>query len=74
MPRYYFNLRQEGRLIEDQDGTNLPNDAAARIHAAQVATELSRNAAEQTFGGILLVNDEAKTVLFDVPVGAAKSH
>jgi Domain of unknown function (DUF6894) len=42
MPIYNFAVHNGGRL-EDEDGTELPNDAAAREYALQVVRELNRN-------------------------------
>ena len=35
MPRYYFGLSSKGRFIEDDEGTELPDLAAARQEAAR---------------------------------------
>lgn len=43
MPLFYFNLQTNSGLIRDPDGTELPDEAAAREHAAVVACELLRN-------------------------------
>ena len=44
MPRYQFHLRARGAIHRDPDGTDLPDLAAARAHAAAVAEELMRHA------------------------------
>jgi hypothetical protein len=43
MPLYYFNLQTNTGVIRDPDGTELPDEVAAREHAAAVARELVRN-------------------------------
>ena len=40
MPRFHFHLRNHGAIHRDPDGTELPDVAAARAHAAAVAEEL----------------------------------
>ena len=32
-PRYFMNLRYRGRLINDYEGDELPNEEAVRAHA-----------------------------------------
>jgi hypothetical protein len=44
MTLYYFNVNDGRRVLVDPDGTELPDDEAAREHATQVARELMRNA------------------------------
>jgi hypothetical protein len=58
MPRYYFNVkRREGTLL-DPDGTDLPDEAAAREHAHQVMRELMPNANVRTRAWRLAVMDQ----------------
>jgi hypothetical protein len=44
MPRYYFNIYDHGRLIVDEEGTDLPDVAAARKEAEEGARELLADA------------------------------
>ena len=39
MPSYYFHIRDGDRLIEDPDGSELPNLEAARAEAFAAARE-----------------------------------
>jgi hypothetical protein len=39
MPRYFFHA-EDGRVFHDDEGTELPNDAAARIEAVKIAGQL----------------------------------
>jgi hypothetical protein len=39
MPRYFFHGR-DGRTFKDDEGTELPDDASARIEAARVLGQL----------------------------------
>jgi hypothetical protein len=44
MALYYFDVNDGRRVLVDPEGTELPDEAAAREHATQVARELMRNA------------------------------
>jgi len=48
MPQYYFSLSDRIELAPESDPAveDLPDDAAAKLHARQVAAELGRHAAE----------------------------
>jgi hypothetical protein len=43
MALYFFNLKDGRTIIPDQDGTELADEAAARVHALVVARESMRN-------------------------------
>ena len=43
VPRYYMNLRYRDRLFQDEEGDELPDDAAAREHARETARDLIGN-------------------------------
>ena len=72
MPMYFFNLLDNEEVV-DSDGTDLPNLAAARQHAAQVVRELTfkrdgmlrRNWSQWTMS----VRDLDGQVLFSLPLG-----
>lgn len=40
MPRYYFHIRENRRIIEDSDGAELPDLASAKQEAVLAAREL----------------------------------
>jgi hypothetical protein len=42
MPMYFFTVEDHVKLVAEE-GENLPDDAAARTHAAAVAADLGRN-------------------------------
>jgi hypothetical protein len=48
MPCYFFNLKDGRRTIRDPDGTEFPDDSAARDHATRVARELMKNTESRT--------------------------
>ena len=43
MPRFYFDLRENGTFIEDEEGMSLPDLAAAKYEAAVTAAEIGRD-------------------------------
>jgi hypothetical protein len=65
MPIYNFAVHNGSRL-EDEDGTELPNDAAAREYALQVARELNRNNGNRWNGWKMEVIEGDRQV-FDIP-------
>ena len=75
MPRFFMHSREAERLIEDPDGSNLPDLDAAREEAAVAAREI---AAERLRAGEPLdarrfeIHDEGRAVAGDraVPGGA----
>lgn len=48
MPRYFFHLRDEGALDQDEEGTDLPNDDVAFQEAVLAAREM---VSEEVRGG-----------------------
>jgi hypothetical protein len=72
MPRYYLHIRdEEGRLVEDPDGSELPDLEAARAEALTGARAVL---AEKVRAGELIgdqrfeITDEAGTVLTIIPM------
>jgi hypothetical protein len=43
MPRFYFDIRESGTFIEDEDGMLLPDLEAAKRVAAESAAEIGRD-------------------------------
>jgi hypothetical protein len=66
MPSYYFNLKKREGTLLDADGTNLPDEAAARKHALHVMGELMRHANVRTRGWRLAVIDENRRTCFEL--------
>ncbi len=70
MARYYLHIRESGTLIEDFDGIDLPDLAAARAEALAAAREIL---AERLLGGDVLngqtfeIMDDRGTLLASVP-------
>ncbi len=40
MPRYFLHVREAGDLVEDPDGVDFPDVAAARMEAVAAAREI----------------------------------
>jgi hypothetical protein len=70
MPRYYFHIRREGKLMRDNEGAELPGVKAA-FHEAQVAAR--EILAEKILRGEVIdgdefeIEDELGKKLFDIP-------
>jgi hypothetical protein len=66
MPRYFFKLIDEGRVFEDMEGVECPDDEAARHEAAVTLSEVARDvlAADGLLHEFEMVvtNDEGGTV------------
>lgn len=65
MARYYFDLKNSDGTLLDTDGTELPDEGAAREHACQVVLELMRNASVRTRMWRLTVSDQDRMSCFE---------
>jgi hypothetical protein len=69
MPRYFFNLTNNGDSVADEVGEEFDLVEAARGHAMAVARELSRNRLSHALAGHpISVVDERGVVVFKVPL------
>ena len=66
MPRYYFHLKRRADTLFDTDGTDLPDEAAARDHALGVMSEVMRNANVRTRAWRLAVMDQDRQSCFEL--------
>jgi len=66
MPRCYFHLCAQARILRDSIGTECPDLAAARAKARAVAIDLMRNSGGETRLWSLRVVDEQGKALFDL--------
>jgi hypothetical protein len=57
MPRFHFHLQEDNRLIEDEVGLELSDEASARGQAMQAACAMARD---------LFVNSEAQRLVVDL--------
>jgi hypothetical protein len=44
MPRYHFNIREDGRITRDDEGREFADTAAARREAVAAGAEIAREA------------------------------
>jgi hypothetical protein len=72
MPLYFFNLEQSSSIISDPEGMELPDEAAAREHAAVVARELMQNNEQRTRTWRLRVCNARREVQFELPFAAVE--
>lgn len=66
MPKYFFNVSDGRREREDDEGAELPNEAAASDMARDVAHDLSKDGAYDGFW--IVVRDELEKEVCRVPV------
>jgi hypothetical protein len=66
MALFYFHLNDGERVIQDREGTELPNHAAAHEHAAIVAREIMRNGKLRSLWRRLAVCDAEHQPCFDL--------
>ena len=57
MPRFHFHLQEDSRLIEDEVGLELSDEASARCQAMQAACAMARD---------LFVNSQAQRLVVDL--------
>jgi hypothetical protein len=84
MPRYYFHIHQQEKVIIDEVGLELTDLSAARAEAAQGALDLLPellNSGERLNGLAIEIADEAGTTLELVPLtrfldsaGSSRGH
>ena len=61
MPRYFFNLRNEG-FIPDQVGIELPGDDAARLEAWRLARLLPKTSEGSPQAVIVVTDDQGNAI------------
>ena len=71
MPRFYFHVRRDGELLLDDEGTDLPDLAAAKREARATARDFAVDAIRsrnRVNDDIIEVMDENGEQLFGLPV------
>ena len=74
MPRFYFDIRIEAELLEDWEGTDLPDLEAARLAAIEDARSLMSDAVRIGYdiaSRSIEIRNEAGEVLFSLPFSEA---
>ena len=67
MPRFYFHICDGHGFIEDEEGVNLANEAAARKQAVEAARDVMTGDVREgqlDLTSFIEVEDEAHTLLF----------
>jgi hypothetical protein len=76
MPKFYFSVA-DNTVLEDTDGTELPDVAAAREHARAVASELMHHRDEMCGQAwdewTMVVKDEKGAEVFSFPIAETES-
>ena len=77
MPLYYFHI-QNGEMIRDSDGTDLPDHHSARAHANGVARELMENSegilGDEWSNWRMIVHDEDGDEVLSFNFSDVKDH
>ena len=60
MPRYHFHIRENGRLIKDEEGQDFQDREAVRREAVETGASIARDA---------FMSGSAKLVVVDVQKG-----
>jgi hypothetical protein len=55
MPKYYFDIREKGRFVPDEEGTDLPDFEAAEREAAELAASIGRDRLPSSEGRAIIV-------------------
>lgn len=74
MPRYYFHLHEDGSVIDDEEGTELVDDAAARFVAVRAARDVLAGAVMRgrlPLTDVVVVTDHIGQTVFSLTLGAA---
>jgi hypothetical protein len=76
MPRYFFHV-EDGALVKDEQGTDLPNLEAAQKHASILLGELLTNCPGIVLSDQVLrvnVTDDCRMIFLTVEALATVSH
>lgn len=74
MPRYYFHIKHGDAITADEEGSDLPDLAAAREEATHAARQIMSWAVQegrQPDGQLFVITDGEGRVLFEFPFKSA---
>jgi hypothetical protein len=71
MPRYFFCIRSADSEDHDEDGTVLPDDAAALDHACRIVRELIASGGYDDPRMVVRVQNERQQTVLSIPFLAA---
>ena len=74
MTVYFFHLRSPDMLLEDAEGTDLPNLHAALLQVMHAKTELAADPEVSVDDLAFEVTDSSGRLLLKVPVGKGSHH
>lgn len=82
MPRFYFDIREDGSFIEDEEGHDLPDVKAAELEAVGAAAEIVRDRFREGSLRSLTIDVRDRnsdqvlsaTISLDVTHGVAHAH
>ena len=64
MPRFFFDLHEDGRVLLDEDGVELADQRSAELQARRTACDVTKDSLEQGDTTVkVLVRDEIGAVL-----------
>jgi hypothetical protein len=67
MPRYFFSIRSTDSEDHDEDGIELPNDAAALDYACRIVRELKANGGYDDPRMVVQVQNERQQTVLSIP-------
>ena len=73
MPRFFFNLRHGGRIIEDRDGAELPDRASARREALTSVGHEMVDMSEELCEKLVMEVSQDGSVFYSLEVKAANA-
>ena len=74
MPRFYFHICNGSGFVEDEEGAELPDAPAARMHAILSARDVmagDMRRGELDLSSFIEVEDERRILLFTLPFSEA---
>jgi hypothetical protein len=67
MPRYFFSIRSTDSEDHDEDGIELPDDAAALDYACRIVRELKANGGYDDPRMVVQVQNERQQTVLSIP-------
>ena len=67
MPRYFFTIHGREQVVDDPDGTYLPDVPAALSYAEYTIRELRKKSGYNDLALMMMVNDEAGQAVLSLP-------
>ena len=71
MPQYFFTIRAGDEGTPAERAAELKDDAAALVHACEIARELLQSLTHIDRSSLVKVRDETRSMVFSIPFLAA---